>query len=189
MDIADSFTRADKTAYELIEYINKLITKENSKGFKYADTDMYIQKIIEYFYDVEFGNIVSKEAIYLIDINPAISVSTLSSDLAMILFEKAHTENFFLISPSTMNTSNIDSFLEANIILEEMIDAGLIPAIDVVNFIDRDTSIALITKYILTTNTLIVDNNLPKDNILFLGWKSDGIAIFLNFNSKEMGNE
>lgn len=183
-DIANQFTTEELDMYNFVEVVkNKLYDNKDIK-LTYIDEDVYMQRILEYFYDGirPSGESLKIDSLLTVDLTPIFSNFIFSIDLAKIILELFYTEKMFMVSNDiTYTMDNINKYFDASELYDEMIDNGLISGEDIALFTSKDKGIEMINKFIIATTTLMKDNDVLDVELLFLGWLYPNRIIFLKY--------
>lgn len=185
-DIANTFTPEEIKMYEFVEIVKQKLYDNREIKLTYIDEDVYMQKILEYFYDGirPSGESLKVDNLLTIDLTPIFSNFIFSTDLAKVILELYYTEKMFMVSNDVVYTMDtINQYLDISEIYDELIDNGVISGSDIALFTSKDKGIEMISRFIIATTTLMKDNDVINSELLFLGWLYPNRIIFLKYNT------
>ena len=176
-DISNSFTDEEMNTYKFVEHVKEKLYDNREIKLTYIDEDVYMQKILEYFYDGirPSGECLKVDNLLTVDLTPIFSNFIFSVDLAKVILELYYTEKMFMVSNDILYTmDNINQYFDVSEIYDELIDNGVISGSDIALFTSR---------FIIATTTLMKDNDVVDAELLFLGWLYPNRIIFLKYTT------
>lgn len=185
-DIANTFSREELDMYNFVEVVKNKLYDNREIKLTYIDEDVYMQKILEYFYDGirPSGETLKVSNLLTIDLTPLFSNFIFSIDLSKILLELYYTEKMFMTSNDNIYTlDNIINYFDASEMYDELIDNGLISGTDIALFTSKNKGVEMINRFIIASTTLMKDNDVVDVELLFLGWLYPNRIIFLKYNT------
>ena len=185
-DIANSFTPEEMDTYKFVEHVKEKLYDNREIKLTYIDEDVYMQKILEYFYDGirPSGEYLKVDNLITIDLTPIFSNFIFSIDLAKVILELYYTEKMFMVSNDIVYTMDtINKYFDVSDIYEELIDNGVVTGSDIALFTSKDKGIEMISRFIIATTTLMKDNDVVNSELLFLGWLYPNRIIFLKYTT------
>ena len=185
-DISNSFTDEEMNTYKFVEHVKEKLYDNREIKLTYIDEDVYMQKILEYFYDGirPSGECLKVDNLLTVDLTPIFSNFIFSIDLAKVILELYYTEKMFMVSNDILYTmDNINQYFDVSEIYDELIDNGVISGSDIALFTSKDKGIEMVSRFIIATTTLMKDNDVVDAELLFLGWLYPNRIIFLKYTT------
>lgn len=184
-DIGNDFSDRETTLFNLLKLVQEKVQEDNRLHLVYINDDVYIQRLLEYFYDnTHIVNIDKVETIYDLDLTPIFNNFIFSEELSKIILEKIFTEDMFMvINTVNLTNDNILDNIDLGNIYDEIIDSGLVRGEDVVKLLSKDIAIHNMKTFIVEVSNIMRDNKLPNSNLIFLGWLKLGRVLFLKYNT------
>ena len=187
-DIDMTFTDNEKNMYNFIEKIYNVLYKNKNYALVHTDEDVYMQKIMEYYYDsiIPIDEIIDSESIITFDLSPVFTRG-LSSDLCKIILEMVFIDKIFLninnYTAEFVNTNSNELFEIDDIVLT-LIDEGLVSGVDIGFFSDREKIKEMIKAVIADTLSIVRDTTESKE-LIFIGWLHPNRLALIKYTSKE----
>lgn len=185
-DIANNFTDEEVNMYKFVETVKDKLYDNKGIKLTYIDEDVYMQRILEYFYDGvrPSGNLLIVKNLLTVDLTTIFSNFIFSADLAKIILELYYTEKMFMVGTDIVYTmDNIKQYFDAGEIYEELVENGLVSGTDIALFTSKEKGIDMINRFIIATTTLMKDNDIVDIEILFLGWLYPNRVTFLKYTT------
>ena len=185
-DIYSSFTQDEVNTYRFIETVKEKLYDNREIKLTYIDEDVYMQKILEYFYDGvrPSGEYLKVDNLLTVDLTPIFSNFIFSIELAKVLLELYYTEKMFMVSTDIVYTMDtINQYFDISEMYDELIDNGLVSGSDIALFTSKDKGVEMISRFIIATTTLMKDNDVVDAELLFLGWLYPNRIIFLKYTT------
>jgi hypothetical protein len=185
-DISSSFTESEMILYKFLETVKEKLYDNREIKLTYIDEDVYMQKILEYFYDGVQPNAesITVDNLVTIDLTPVFSNFIFSIDLAKVILELLYSEKMFMVNnPVEYTMDNLSTYIDVTEIYDELIDNGVVSGTDIALFTSKNKGIEMISRFIVATTTLMKDNGVFDTELLFLGWLYPSRIIFLKYKT------
>ena len=181
-DIEKTFNLREQKVFDVLQVIHNKLQTDDRIELVYVDDDVYMHKLIEYFYDnIDSFELVNEKNIYELNISMVLTDFIYSEDLAKSILEKVFTENLFMrINELDLDLSNI---IDLKTLYSELIDSGIVKGNDIIKFISEEVACSNLLTFISEVINILRESRLPNENLIFLGWLKFGRILFLKYNT------